>query len=64
MVFIEICINLNKILGKYDNILLEVNLIDELKPSSDKSNHLLVAKNDLNLTNVVVKKPTCLRLQD
>ena len=64
MLFNEIYITLNKILGKYDNILLAVDLhIDEVKTSSDSSNHLSDIKNVFNLTNLV-KKPTCFKSQD
>ena len=64
MFFNEICITLNKILGKYDNIFLAGDLnIDELKPGSNSSNHLSDAKDVFNLTNLV-KKPTCFKLQD
>ena len=64
MFFNEIYITLNKILGKYDNILLEGDLnIDELKTSSDSSNHLFDAKDVFNFRNLV-KKPTCFKLQD
>ena len=52
MFFNEIYITLNKILGKYDNILLAGDLnIDELKPGSDSSNHLSDAKMYLTLQN-------------
>ena len=56
MFFNEIYITLNKILGKYDNILLAGDLnIDELKTGSDSSNHLSDAKDVFNLTNLVQK---------
>ena len=59
--FNEIYIALNKILGKYDNILLAGDLnIGELKTGSDSSNHLSDAKTVLNLTNLI-KKPTCFK---
>ena len=62
--FNEIHITLNKILGKYDNILLARDLnIDELKTGSDSSNHLSDVKDVFNLTNLV-KKPTCFKSQD
>ena len=62
--FNEIYITLNKILGKYDNILLAGDLnIDELKTGSDSSNHLSDAKDIFNLTNLV-KKPTCFKSQN
>ena len=62
--FNEIYITLNKILGKYDNILLAGDLnIDELKTGSDSSNHLSDVKDVFNLTNLV-KKPTCFKSQD
>ena len=39
--FDEISVSLNKILGKYDNIILSVDLnIDELRPFSDSSKDL------------------------
>ena len=64
MFFNEIYITLNKILGKYDNILLAGDLnIDELKTGSDSSNHLSDVKDVFNLTNLV-KKPTCFKSQD
>ena len=45
MLFNEIYITLNKILGKYDNILLAGDFnIDELKTVSDPSNQLSDAK--------------------
>ena len=59
--FNKIYITLNKILGKYDNILLAGDLnIGELKTGSDSSNHLSDAKTVLNLTNLI-KKPTCFK---
>ena len=62
--FNEIYVTLNKILGKYDNILLLGDLnIDELKTGSDSSNHLSNVKDVFNLTNLF-KKPTCFKLQD
>ena len=64
MFFNEIYITLNKIYGKYDNILLAGDLnIDELKTGSDSPNHLSDAKDVFNLTNLV-KKPTCFESQD
>ena len=64
MFFNEIYITLNKILGKYNNILLAVDAnIDELKTGSDSSNHLSDAKHVFNLTNLV-KKLTCIKSQD
>ena len=64
MFFNEIYVTLNKILGKYDNILLAGDLnIDELKTGSDSSNHLSDVKDVFNLTNLV-KKPTCFKSQD
>ena len=62
--FNEIYITLNKILSKYNNILLAGDLnIDDLKTGSDSSNHLSDAKDVFNLTNLV-KKPACFKLQD
>ena len=47
---------MNKILGRYDNILLAGDLnIDELKTGSDSSNHLSDAKDVFNFTNLVKK---------
>ena len=64
MFFNEIYIIQNKILNKYDNILLARDLnIDELKTGSDSSNHLSDVKDVFNLRNLV-KKPTCFKLQD
>ena len=64
MFFNEIYITLNKILDKYDNILLARDLnIDELKTGSDSSNHLSDVRDVFNLTNLV-KKPTCFKSQD
>ena len=64
MFFNEIYIIQNKILNKYDNILLAGDLnIDELKTGSDSSNHLSDVKDVFNLRNLV-KKPTCFKLQD
>ena len=64
MFFNEIYIALNKILRKYDNILLAGDLnIGELKTGSDSSNHLSHVKDVFNLTNLV-KKPTCFKSQD
>ena len=64
MFFNEIHITLNKILGKYDNILLAGELnIDELKTSLDSSNHLPDAKDVFKFTNLF-KKLTCFKSQD
>ena len=64
MFFNEISIALNKILGKYDKILLAGDLnIDKLKTGSDSSNHLPDAKDVFNLTNLV-KKPISFKSQD
>ena len=61
MFFNEIYIIQNKILNKYDNILLAGDLnIDELKTGSDSSNHLSDATDVFNLTNLV-KKITCFK---
>ena len=50
MLFNEIYITLNKILGKYDNILLAEDFnIDELKTVSDSSNQLSDAKEPYKL---------------
>ena len=54
MFFNEIYITMNKILGKYGNILLAGDLnIGQLKTGSDSSNHLSDAKYVFNLTNLV-----------
>ena len=52
--FDEISVNLNKTLGKYDNIILAGDLnIDELRPCSDSSkNHLSDMKDIFGLTNI------------
>ena len=52
--FDEISVSLNKILGKYDNIILAGDLnIDELRPCSDSSkNHLSDMKDIFGLTNI------------
>ena len=50
---------MNKILSKYDSILLAGDInIDEPKFGSNPSNHLSGAKDVSNLTNLV-EKPTC-----
>ena len=52
---------MNKMLGRYDNILLAGDLnIHELKTGSDSSNHLSDAKDVFNFTNLV-KKHTCFK---
>ena len=58
----EISVNLNKILGKYDNIILAGDLnIDELRPCSDSSkNHLSDMKDIFGLINLI-KEPTCFK---
>ena len=62
--FNRIYITLNKILAKYNNLLLAVDLhIDELKPGSYSLNHLSDAKDVFNLTNLI-KKPICFKSQD
>ena len=60
----EISVSLNKILGKYDNIILAGDLnIDESRPCSDSSkNHLSDMKDIFGLTNLI-KEPTCFKLQ-
>ena len=64
MFFNEIYITLNKILSKYDNILLAGDLnIDQFKTSSDSSNHLSDAKDVFDLKNLL-KKPTSFKSQD
>ena len=63
--FDEISVSLNKILGKYDNIILAGDLnIDELRPCSDSSkNHLSDIKDIFGLTNLI-KEPTCFKSQN
>ena len=64
MFFNEVYITLNKIIGKYDNILLVGDLnIDELRTGSDSSNHLSGVKDVFNLANLV-KKITFFKSQD
>ena len=64
MLFNEVYITLNKIIGKYDNILLVGDLnIDELRTGSDSSNHLSGVKDVFNLANLV-KKITFFKSQD
>ena len=63
--FDEISVNLNRILGKYHNIILAGDLnIDELRPCSDSSkNHLPNMKDIFGLTNLI-KEPTCFKSQN
>ena len=62
--FNETHITLNKILGKYDNILLAGDLnIEGIKTGSVSSNHQSDVKDVFNLTNLI-KKPTCFKSQD
>ena len=63
--FDEISVSLNKILGKYDHIILAGDLnIVELRPCSDSSkNHLSDIKDIFCLTNLI-KKPTCFKSQN
>ena len=63
--FDEISVSLNKILGKYDNIILAGDLnIDELRPCSDSSkNHLSDMKDIFDLTKFI-KEPTCFKSQN
>ena len=58
--FSEIAITLNKIIDKYDNIVLAGDLnIDDLKSYSESSqNHLSNMKDVFSLTNLI-KEPTC-----
>ena len=62
--FDEISVSLNKILGKYDHIILAGDLnIDESRPCSDSSkNHLSDMKDIFGLANLI-KEPTCFKLQ-
>ena len=63
--FDDILVSLNKILGKYDNLVLAGDLnTDELRPCSDSSkNHLSDIKDIFSLTNLI-KEPTCFKLQN
>ena len=63
--FDEISVNLNRILGKYHNIILAGDLnIDELRPCSDSSkNHLSNIKDIFGLTNLI-KDPICFKSQN
>ena len=64
MFFNEIYITLNKILGKYDSILLAGDLIlMSLVLVQIHQISLSDAKDVFNLTNLV-KKPTCFKSQD
>ena len=60
--FDEILVSLNKILGKYDNIILAGDLnIDELRPCSDSSkNHLPDMKDTFGPRNLI-KEPNCFK---
>ena len=64
-IFDEISVSVNKILGKYDNIILAGDLnIDELRPCSDSSkNHLFDMKDIFGLTKFI-KEPTCFKSQN
>ena len=64
-VFSEISISLNKIIDKYDNIVLAGDLnIDNLKSYSESSeNHLPDMKDAFSLTNLI-KEPTCFKSQN
>ena len=63
--FSEISISLNKIIGKYENIVLAGDLnIDDLKSYSESSqNHLSDMKDVFSLTNLI-KEPTCFKSQN
>ena len=63
--FFEISISLNKIIGKYENIVLAGDLnIDDLKSYSESSqNHLSDMKDVFSLTNLI-KEPTCFKSQN
>ena len=63
--FSEIYISLNKIIDKYDNIVLAGDLnIDDLKSYSESSqNHLSDMKDVFSLTNLI-KEPTCFKSQN
>ena len=60
--FDEISVSLNKILGKYYNIILAGDLnIDKLRPCSDSSkNYLSDVKNIFSLINLI-KEPSCFK---
>ena len=63
--FDEISVSLNKILGKYDNIVLAGDLnIDELSPCSDSSkNHLSNMKDVFSLRSLI-KEPNYFKSQN
>ena len=63
--FDEISVSLNKILGKYDTIILAGDLnIDQLRSCSDSSkNHLSDMKGTFSLTNLI-KEQTCFKSQN
>ena len=63
--FEEISVNLNKILGKCDNIIVAGDLsIDESRLCSDSSKSYLVDMKDIfSLTNLI-KEPTCFKPQN
>ena len=63
--FFEISISLNKIIDKYDNIVLAGDLnIDDIKSYSESSqNHLSDMKDVFSLTNLI-KEPTCFKSQN
>ena len=63
--FDEISVSLNKIFGKYDNIILAGDLnIDELRPCSDSTkNHLSDMKDIFGLTKLI-EEPTCCKSQN
>ena len=63
--FDEISVSLNKIFGKYDNIILAGDLnIDELRPCSDSTkNHLSDMKDIFGLTKLT-EEPTCCKSQN
>ena len=63
--FDEISVSLNKILGKYDTIILACDLnIDQLRSCSDSSkNHLSDMKGIFSLTNLI-KEQTCFKSQN
>ena len=63
--FDEISVSLNKILGKYDTIILACDLNkDQLRSCSDSSkNHLSDMKGIFSLTNLI-KEQTCFKSQN
>ena len=63
--FSEISISLNKMIGKYDNIVLagDLNIDDSISLSESSQNHLSDMKDVFSLTNLI-KEPTCFKSQN